>query len=70
MLNLALVISAWIRKSRKSHGHRCIVKPSNDLDARGVVLTWHHSFQLQYGSLKESDCQRCNINLTEAWCTV
>ena len=38
MWNLALVISAWIRKSRKSHGHRCIVELSNDLDARGVVL--------------------------------
>jgi len=65
MLNLALVVSAWIKKSRKCHGHRCIIKLSNDLDARGVILTWHHPFQLRYGSLKKGDCQKCDINLTE-----
>jgi len=65
MLNLALVISTWTRKSRNGHGHRCIVELSDDSDARGVVLTWHHPFQLRYGSLKEGNCQKCDVNSTE-----
>ena len=69
MLNLALVVSTLTKKSRKGHGHRCIVELSDDSDARSVVLTWHRPFQLRYGSLKKGDYQRCDINLTGTRCT-
>ena len=67
---MALVISTLTRKSRESHGHRCIIELSNELDARGVMLNLASLISASVWNLRRSDCQRFNIELDSNLITV